>query len=96
MFKDVDPLLLASGVARIGIWLAIAIIGYRRRRVLPFTFGAAAAVTSVTFAISNAHGHVPGILTDASTFAALPIAALILAGVVLTAPMERVRGHWWF
>lgn len=96
MSATVDPVLLIAGLARVVVWATIAVIGYRQRRAIPLAFGALAATTSVVFAISNAHGHVPGVVTDASAFVALPIVMLILMGVVVTRPTLRApRGRGW-
>lgn len=97
MVAHLDPLLFAFGVARIGLWVAIAAFGYRQRRVLPLAYGGVAALTSTVFAISNAHGHVPGVLTDISTIVALPIVIAILASVHATrsvTPLKHRRG--WY
>lgn len=82
-----DPILLIAGLARVCVWVAIAIIGYRQRRLLPLAFGSLAAFTSMVFAITNAHGEIPAWLMDGSSFLALPIAVMILMGVMVTAPV---------
>lgn len=87
MFDHVDPTLLVAGLARVAVWAAIAVIGYQQRRLLPLMFGSLAALTSVVFAINNARGEVPRIAIDISTFLALPIAVMILMGVMVTAPV---------
>lgn len=96
MFDSVDPVLLIAGLARVFVWGAIAIIGYQQRRVLPLAFGTLAVFTSSIFAIANAHGEVPKLLTDASTFLALPISVLILIGVMVTRPtLPAPRAKRW-
>lgn len=93
---EVEPVLLVAGFARVCVWLAIAVIGYQQRRLLPLLFGALAALTSVVFAISNARGEVPRLLMDLSSFLAFPIAVLILMGVMVTRPtLPAPRSRRW-
>lgn len=93
MLEQIDPVLLAVGATRVAIWAAIAVVGYKQRRLLPLAFGALGALTRAVFAIENAHGDLASELTGAANFLAVPTAALILMFVLVTRPTLPAPTH---
>lgn len=93
--RDLSPVLLASGLLRVGLWAAIAVIGYRRRRLLPLAYGILAALIAAVNAVRGAHGDLPDPLEDTSVLLSTPVAALVLASVLVTRSTVRLRhGRW--
>src|SRR4051812_30481497 len=73
-----DPFIFAAGVVRIGIWSYGAYLAFKARRPIGFAGFTLAALTSIVFSISNAHGTVPMWLMDGSSVFSTPIAALMV------------------
>lgn len=93
--RDLSPILLASGLFRVLLWITIAIIGYQRRRLLPLAYGVLAALVASVHAVTGAHGDLPDPLEDTGALLATPVAALILASVLVTRSTVRLhRGRW--
>lgn len=96
MSAVLDPLILSVGIARVAVWAAIIIVGWRGRRVLPILFGVLGAVISTIFSFLNAGEDLPRWLDLTGAFLALPTAVLVLIFVLSSVPIVRWRRDGWW
>jgi hypothetical protein len=89
------PMLLIAAL-KVSVWLAILTVAARQRRLLPLIYAPLGIIATLVRGLSDAHANLPGWAPQAAAFVGTPIAALILASLLVTRPINPTRpGSRW-